>query len=125
MGLSWVTWEADFTPAREVGRRLARSAWGYGYANEAAVAALSRGFQDVDSVISFTAAANAVPSGHGAHRSAPRGRFRHPQMADRHPLRRAATVIVNRDRQAPQIVSQSPVREGKHPLRSAPERLRI
>ena len=57
-GLQWATWEADFTPALEVGWRLARSAWGSGYATEAATAALQRGFAEVDSVVSVTAAIN-------------------------------------------------------------------
>jgi len=98
-GLSWVTWEADFTPALEVGWRLARSAWGHGYASEAAVAALWRGFQDVDSVISFTAAANepsqAVMERIGLHHV---DDFDHPQLADRHPLRRH--VLYRADREA-------------------------
>ena len=43
-GLMWATFEAPFTPALEVGWRLARHAWGKGYATEAAVASLQRGF---------------------------------------------------------------------------------
>lgn len=97
-GLSWVTWEADFTPALEVGWRLARSAWGHGYASEAAVAALSRGFQDVDSVISFTAATNepsqAVMERIGLHHV---DDFDHPQLADRHPLRRHLLYRADRE----------------------------
>ena len=91
-GLSRVTWEADFTPALEIGWRLARSAWGHGYASEAAVAALCRG-QDVDSVISFTAAANEPSQAvMEAHRPAPRGRFP-PSAAGRPPSPSAPPVL--------------------------------
>ena len=58
-GLQWATWESPFTPAVEVGWRLARSAWGRGYATEAATAAVRRGFEDVDQLISVTAVGNA------------------------------------------------------------------
>ncbi len=96
-GLSRVTWEADFTPALEIGWRLARSAWGHGYASEAAVAALCRG-QDVDSVISFTAAANepsqAVMERIGLHHV---DVFHPPQLADRHPLRRHLLYRADRE----------------------------
>jgi ribosomal-protein-alanine N-acetyltransferase len=57
-GLAWQTWESDVTPALEVGWRLARPAWGRGYATEAATAALGRGFEEVDSIISLTALTN-------------------------------------------------------------------
>jgi RimJ/RimL family protein N-acetyltransferase len=60
MGLEWQTYEAHFTPALEVGWRLARSAWGCGYASEAARAALTLGFEraDVDEIVSTTAKIN-------------------------------------------------------------------
>lgn len=88
-GLSWATWEADFTPAVEVGWRLARTAWGRGYASEAASAALSRGFQDVDSVVSFTAMSNE-PSRRVMERIGLRHvyDFDHPGLSDQHPLQR-------------------------------------
>lgn len=47
VGLSVPTWEAPFTPAVEVGWRLAREAWGRGYATEGAFAALRFGFDEV------------------------------------------------------------------------------
>lgn len=60
VGLSRVPFEAAFTPAVEVGWRLARAAWGHGYASEAARAAVAFGFDRVglDEVVSFTVAAN-------------------------------------------------------------------
>lgn len=57
-GLQWATWESPFTPALEVGWRLARHAWGRGYATEAATAALRRGFAEVETIISVTAVGN-------------------------------------------------------------------
>lgn len=57
-GLAWQVYEASFTPALEVGWRLARSAWGHGWASEAATAALAKGLQHVDSVVSTTALTN-------------------------------------------------------------------
>ncbi len=47
MGLSVPTWEGPFTPAVEVGWRLAREAWGRGYATEGALAALRFGFDEI------------------------------------------------------------------------------
>lgn len=44
VGLAVPTWEAAFTPCTEIGWRLARSAWGNGYATEAANAALATAF---------------------------------------------------------------------------------
>jgi len=59
-GLSRVTAAAPFAPAVEIGWRLARAAWGHGYATEAARAALADGFGRVGlaGVVSFTAATN-------------------------------------------------------------------
>ena len=56
-------WPADFLPSGpgvEVGWRLARDAWGRGYAPEAAREALRHGFEEVGlpEVVSFTAAGN-------------------------------------------------------------------
>ncbi len=59
-GLAAPGFEAHFTPTVEIGWRLARSAWGHGYATEAARAALGFGFDEVglDEVVSFTTVAN-------------------------------------------------------------------
>lgn len=60
-GIAVVRFEAPFTPAVEIGWRLARSAWGLGYATEAARASLDFGFGDggLDEVVSFTTVGNA------------------------------------------------------------------
>jgi RimJ/RimL family protein N-acetyltransferase len=59
-GLSIPTFAAHFTPAVEIGWRIAKGAWGKGYATEAARAALDYGFgpADLDEVVSFTATTN-------------------------------------------------------------------
>jgi ribosomal-protein-alanine N-acetyltransferase len=55
-GLAVPRFDAPFVPAVEVGWRLARSAWGKGYASEAARAALAEGFDTygLEEIVSFT-----------------------------------------------------------------------
>jgi ribosomal-protein-alanine N-acetyltransferase len=55
VGLSEPTFTAHFTPAVEVGWRLARAFWGYGYASEAAAASVAFGFGSarLDEIVSF------------------------------------------------------------------------
>ena len=73
----------------EVGWRLARWAWGHGYATEAARAALEFGFDHVDEIISVTALTNErswrVMERLGMQRS---GEFDHPRIPNGHRLRR-------------------------------------
>lgn len=92
-GLQVVSFEAHFTPAIEVGWRLARGHWRRGYATEAARAALSFGFgrAGLEQVVSFTTVANErsravmrrIRMSHD-----PREDFEHPQLAESSPLRR-------------------------------------
>ena len=60
VGLNRVSFRAHFTPAVEIGWRLARPQWGNGYATEAARAAVNFGFTELGltEVVSFTAVAN-------------------------------------------------------------------
>jgi RimJ/RimL family protein N-acetyltransferase len=60
-GLARASFEAPFTPAVEIGWRLSRTAWGRGFATEAARAAATFAFGDLglDELVSFTAAGNA------------------------------------------------------------------
>ncbi len=59
-GLSRPRFEAHFTPCVEIGWRLARGAWGNGYATEAAQLALAFGFIELQltELVSFTALIN-------------------------------------------------------------------
>jgi ribosomal-protein-alanine N-acetyltransferase len=91
-GLQRVSFEARFTPAVEIGWRLARSAWGRGYATEAARAALAFAFDTagLDEVVSFTAVQNlrsqAVMRRLGMTTD-PIDDFDHPRLEPGHPLR--------------------------------------
>jgi RimJ/RimL family protein N-acetyltransferase len=91
-GLAVPAFEAHFTPAVEVGWRLARSAWGNGYATEAARAALAFGFEEagLDEIVSFTTAGNrrslAVMERLGMSHD-PADDFDHPGLPAGHPQR--------------------------------------
>jgi ribosomal-protein-alanine N-acetyltransferase len=91
-GLAVPTFEAHFTPCVEIGWRLARDAWGRGYATEAARLALRFGFETLalDEIVSFTATTNlrsqAVMQRLGMTRDAADD-FEHPRVAEGHPLR--------------------------------------
>ena len=75
----------------EIGWRLARAAWGHGYATEAAALALRHGFAQLrlPQIVSFTVPANqasqAVMRRIGLTL---RGEFDHPRFAEGHRLRR-------------------------------------
>ncbi|CNF99256.1 N-acetyltransferase GCN5 [Mycobacterium tuberculosis] len=91
-GLSVPRFDAPFTPAVEIGWRLARSAWGRGYATEAALRALRHAFEEagLDEVVSFTSTLNvrsqAVMKRIGMVRD-PADDFEHPFVPEGHPLR--------------------------------------
>ena len=61
VGLWPATLEAPFTPAVEVGWRLARQFWGSGFASEAARSAIADGFDRlaINEIVSFTSTINA------------------------------------------------------------------
>ncbi len=85
----------------EIGWRLARSAWGQGYASEGALAALAYGFDalGLDEIVAFTASGNArseaVMRRIGMVREAARD-FDHPAIAEGHPLRRHIVYVARR-----------------------------
>ncbi len=60
VGLSWVRFEAHFTPAVGAGWRLARPHWGRGYASEAAEAVLQFGFEELrlEEIVAITVPTN-------------------------------------------------------------------
>ena len=60
-GLAYPTWEAHFTPCVEIGWRLRYESWGFGYASEAARAALGYAFKTLrlQQLYAFTAKGNA------------------------------------------------------------------
>ncbi len=91
-GLALQTFEAPFTPAVEVGWRLARHAWGHGYAIEAARQAVAYGFDEsgLTEIVSMTAVHNdrsrAVMERLGMTRD-PADDFEHSKVPAGHPLR--------------------------------------
>jgi ribosomal-protein-alanine N-acetyltransferase len=103
VGLNRAPFEAHFTPAVEVGWRLAAQHWGRGYATEAARAAMTFGFDTVglDEIVSFTVPANApsraVMERLGMTRDE-RDDFDHPNLDEGHPLRRH--VLYRRSRRS-------------------------
>lgn len=113
IGLSRPGFEAHFTPAVEIGWRLAPAYWGKGYAIEGASAALQFGFGegadvcDADEVVAFAPQKNA-PSIAVMKRLGmthdPRDDFDHPALSEESGLRRCVLYRINRvawrDRQA-------------------------
>ena len=92
-GLLHQTFEAPFTPAFEVGYRLARHAWGHGYATEAAREAVRFGFEQAGllEIVSMTAVGN-VRSRAVMHKLGMThdfgDDFDHPRVPDGHALKR-------------------------------------
>ncbi len=92
IGLSKPSFEAHFTPAVEVGWRLAFDHWGKGYATEGARGALQYGFDHLklDEIVSFTTAQN-MRSRHVMEKIGmahnPKDDFDHPKLSEGHPLR--------------------------------------
>lgn len=93
VGLTPVPEDLPVAPAVEVGWRLARAAWGYGIATEAATASLRFAFDELglDEVVSFTSVPNersqAVMRRIGLVRRPGRD-FDHPRIAPGSPIRR-------------------------------------
>jgi RimJ/RimL family protein N-acetyltransferase len=104
-GLSVPGFVAPFTPAIEVGWRLARGAWGHGYATEAGAASLRFGFEALRlaEIVSFTAEGNdrsrRVMDRLGMTRDAADD-FLYPLVPDGHPVRRQVLYRLTRERWA-------------------------
>ncbi|HLY35449.1 MAG TPA: GNAT family N-acetyltransferase [Candidatus Limnocylindria bacterium] len=92
VGLTEPAFEAHFTPAVEVGWRLAREHWGHGYATEAARAAIDFGFHELglEEIVAMVGTGNLrsrrVAERLGMTRD-PVDDFDHPRVPDG-PLRR-------------------------------------
>lgn len=93
IGLRFDDFAAPFTPAVEIGWRLASKHWGKGYATEGALASLKYGFENLQlkEVISFTSTLNtrsiAVMKKIGMHHEITDD-FDNPKLPENHPLRR-------------------------------------
>jgi RimJ/RimL family protein N-acetyltransferase len=101
-GLLYQTFDAHFTPAFEIAYRFARSAWGHGYATEAAKAAVAYAFAKVGltEIVSMTAVSNsrsqAVMRRLGMSHD-PADDFDHPRVPPGHPLRPHVLYRLNGD----------------------------
>ena len=99
VGMIWATFDAPFTPAVEIGWRLAHAHWGKGYATEAAKAALVDGFSrlGLEEVVSFTVPGNwrsrSVMERIGM-RYVEDGDFDHPGVPEGHRLSRCVLYRV-------------------------------
>lgn len=95
IGLAPVNFAAAFTPAIEVGWRLAYDFWNQGYATEGAHAALKYGFEHLglNEIVSFTAVNNwrsrRVMEKIGMYHDE-KSDFDHPKLPEGHTLRRHA-----------------------------------
>lgn len=103
IGIQDIPYEMPFTPAREVGWRLAFDAWGHGYATEGAQVSLDYAFEKLgwDEVVAITAVMNArsqrVMQRLGMVRDMA-GDFDHPRIEEASPLRRHVLYRVRRKR---------------------------
>lgn len=102
IGLEEVLFTAPFTPAVEIGWRLAYAHWGKGYATEGALATLTYGFDRLrlEEIVAFTAPEN-LRSRHvmkkiGMHRDA-QGDFDHPKIPADHPLRKCVLYRIDKE----------------------------
>ena len=93
IGLNTVEFTAPFTPAVEIGWRLAKEHWRRGYATEGALRVLAYAFETakLDEVVSFTTTTNiasqAVMKKIGMHHD-PKDDFDHPRLPIGHKLSR-------------------------------------
>jgi RimJ/RimL family protein N-acetyltransferase len=108
VGLWPTRFAAPFTPAIEVGWRLARSYWGRGYATEAARVAVGDGFErlGLSEIVSLTAEINErsrrVMEKLGMTRD-PAEDFDHPNVQVGHPLRRHVLYRLKPDTLHPSV----------------------
>ena len=112
VGLAPVPFEAHFTPAVEVGWRLARPQWGFGFASEGGAAAIefgpARGGPRRDRLF-CSACQQALDCGDGAYRDDPRSRrrLRSPVVRRRSPAVPPRAVPNPRLAQAEKLASRT------------------
>ena len=100
-GITYPRFEAHFTPCVEIGWRLARDAWGQGYATEAARLALAHGLETLalPEIVAFTVVANRrsrrVMEKLGMRHRA-EDDFDHPNLPG-HPLQRHVLYRLSRE----------------------------
>ena len=92
IGLQPIPFDAHFTPAVEVGWRLAKRGWRKGYATEAATAVVAFGFGELglDEIVSFTFVGNERSRGVMERLGMthdPADDFDHPLLPEGDPLR--------------------------------------
>ncbi len=110
VGLLRVGYEAHFTPAVEIGWRMARPSWGQGYAPEAALASIRFGFEVLG--LSEIVANTVVPNTKSRRVMEKLGMshevgddFDHPGIPDGHPLRRQLLYRLPKSRFAAAVVA--------------------
>ena len=101
IGIIPVPFETHFTPAVEVGWRLAHEFWGKGYALEGAQACLKFGFETLhlEEIVSMTVPGNKrsirVMEKLGMHRN-PSDDFDHPKVPEGSPFKRHVLYRIQR-----------------------------
>ena len=89
IGIAWLNYETDFTPAVEIGWRLNKEYWGKGLATEGAKACLDYAFKqlNLDKICSMTVLGN-TPSERVMQKIGMRktGTFLHPKVPAGHPM---------------------------------------
>lgn len=111
IGISNVPFEAPFTPAVEIGWRIARPYWNRGLATEGASAVLKYAFLvlQLPEIVSFAVSANIASRrvmekiGMKHDRA---GDFDHPRLPQDHPLKRHVLYRMNRVRFERQIARE-------------------
>jgi RimJ/RimL family protein N-acetyltransferase len=113
------TFPTHFSPAVEIGWRLAFDHWGKGYATEGAVACLQYAFETLKltEVVAFTPVYNTRSRGVmekiGMHHD-PKDDFDHPKVVEGHKLRRHVLYRINRDTDYPSLPQRRSDRKTDH-----------
>ena len=102
VGIAVPRFEAEFTPCVEIGWRLKKASWGFGFATEAARRTCEFAFSELklDSLVAMTAPENTrsqnVMQKIGMTRDE-NGDFDHPLVEDGHPLKRHVLFRLSAD----------------------------